>query len=73
LWTRRLRWCAESRSRFGARKPENEGSHLGRQYFLDYGGAAFAERAAELFKDMISAVSHWSFLDENADLIFRFQ
>jgi hypothetical protein len=48
--------CIARTLRLGARKLEDEGLDLYRQWGMDDVGTLFAERAAELFKDVISTV-----------------
>ena len=62
--------CSRRRSGLGVCELENEGSHLGRQRCIHYGGAAFAERTAELFFRG-SSIGH-SYV-ENVDVFFGFQ
>ena len=61
--------------RLGARKLENEGLHLDRQWGVHNVGTAFAERVAELFKRLISTAQHWLLhsCEKNADIFVEFQ
>jgi len=67
------RWIG--RARLGVCKLEHERKHIGRQYGIHYVLATFAERAAELFKDMISTVWHGTlaFPKLNAGALSEFQ